>query len=278
MKTSIPVTIIALALGSLLVPLGANAQSTPAVFSVSSHRAQGKEGSLVRVNIYPYVTGSTVLNFRSTGEKVRQVSIGGTSLLLSSDDPDCLSSTSSERSSEACAATLLYLQQKPPGQTIAHAGKTRMTVSTDKNLYLFEVVLSSGNPKYTVIEIQPERPRESKPLTSIEQITLLNRGFVVATRKKYLLNPELNRRIRNFLLLAQTESSLPNAATKAGISMNVVRKLEQLGRQASISSSITQTNKKPSNVTSKRKFVPFPPNPFPFPPKPLPFPPKPFPR
>jgi len=285
MKIYSPFVVTALLLGSLSSPLGANAQSNSAVFSVSSLRAQGREGAIAQVNVYPYATGSTVINFRPTGEKVRQVSLGGSPLLLSSDDPDCLSSTS-KRSSDACAATLIYLQQKPPGQMTALPKQTRMTVSTDKNLYLFEVVLTNGTPKYTVVEIQPNQPRERNPLTSIDQIAVLNRGFIVATKKKYLLNPELNRRIRNFLSLAQTEPSLTEAATSAGISMDVVRKLEQLGRQTPASSSSTTTSYESLNFTSPRKLSPLPSideklninNPPPLPPSPFPMPSNPFPH
>ncbi|NJO93722.1 MAG: hypothetical protein HC820_04030 [Hydrococcus sp. RM1_1_31] len=297
MKINILFVLVTLALGSLSSPLAVNAQSNSAVFSVSSLRAQGREGAIAQVNVYPYATGSTVINFRPTGEKVRQVSLGGSPLLLSSDDPDCLSSTS-KRSSEACAATLIYLQQKPPGQMTAHPGKTRMTVSTDKNLYLFEVVLTSGTPKYTVVEIQPNQPRDRSTLTSIEQIAVLNRGFLVATKKKYLLNPELNHRIRNFLSLAQTEPSLSQAASQAGVSMDVVRKLEQLGRQTPATSSSTPTNYESLNFTTEQEFSPLPigenskvsrernktvffekvTNPSPLPPIPFPIPSNPFPK
>lgn len=208
-----------------VLPTDAQAQETHrAVFAVSSSRATGKEGAIVQVRVYPHAAGATTINFRPTGEKIRQISVGGTSLLIGSDDPDCLSSNA-KGGSEACSATILYLQQK--SRTV---GKTRMTVLTDENLYLFEVVLATGTPQYSIVEILPDIPSIRDRAADNDRLALLKRGFEEATSKQYLLNPELNRRLRQFLALARTGEPLEAAAYKAGISMAVVRKLEELGK------------------------------------------------
>jgi hypothetical protein len=206
-------------------PLSAHAQEVHrAVFAVSSSRATGKEGAIVQVHVYPHAAGATTINFRPTGEKIRQISVGGTSLLVSSDDPDCLSSNA-KGGSEACSATILYLQQKS-----GTAGKTRMTVLTDERLYLFEVVLTTGTPQYSIVEILPDSPSTSEQAVDRQRLATLERGFEAASQERYLLNPELNRRIRQFLSLARTGEALESAASEAGISMAVVRKLEELGK------------------------------------------------
>ena len=175
-------------------------------------------------------TGSTIINFRPTKEIVHQVSLVDSSLLLSSDDPDCLSSTVAQRSSDSCSATLLYLQQKPKEAvpSSGRIGSTRMSVVTDHNIYVFQVILSSDSPVYSVVEIQPSS-RQYTPLISLAQITALVKGFQVAVSEQYVNNPEFNSRLRRFLEVVRTEKSLESAAAKAGISMDVVRKLEELG-------------------------------------------------
>ena len=225
-KKAILTTVVTGILASMALP----ALAQEAILRVPYRRARGIESKVVEVKVYPYKTGATVINFRPTQEKIRQVTLGGASLSLSSDAPGCLSSES-KGSSEACSATVLYLQQKIP-ETIHPAQKTqatRMTVLTDKNMYFFQIeLLSSGYPVYSMVEIQPEL-RQYAPLISLDQITTLIKGFKVAAEKEYLNNPELNRRVRNFLEMVRTEQSLESAAAKAGISMKVVNKLYELG-------------------------------------------------
>ena len=223
-QKTIGITVLSSILASLTLPVLA----TEAIHIVPAHRARGVESKLVVVKVYPYNTGSTIINFRRLREKIRQVSLGGASLFLSSDDPDCLSSMS-KRSGQACEATLLYLQQKPkeavtPTQRI---GTTRMSVVTDKNIYVFQIVLASGSPTYSVVEIQPDRIEQS-PLVSIEEITTLIKGYEVAVEREYI-NTQLKSRLRRFLEIVKTEKSVESAAVKAGISMEVVHKLEELG-------------------------------------------------
>lgn len=227
---SIKKTILKTCLTSLiaLLPISAIAQVT---HTIPARRARGIEEHIAEIKVYPYDTGSTIVNFRPTQEVIRQVSLVGSSLMLSSDDPDCLSSEG-RGASEACSATLLYLQQKPREAVPAsqRISKTRMNVVTDKNIYTFQITLDSGFPAYSIVEIQPEEKQYS-PLISIDQITALTKGFQVAEAEQYLNNPELNSRLRQFLEIVRTEQSLEAAAAKARISMNAVNKLLELGNQ-----------------------------------------------
>lgn len=225
-------TIMSTVLTSLMVAVAAPVMATEAVVRIPARRARGIESKVVEVKVYPYKTGSTIINFRPTQERIRQVSLGGGSLLLSSDDPSCLSSES-KGSGEPCEATLLYLQQKPKEAVPSsqRISSTRMTVLTDKNIYVFQVVLSSGTPIYSVVEIQPDT-RQYTPLISFKEISNLVNGFKVASEQQLLNNPEFHQRIRKFLEIVRTEESLESAAVKAGISMDVVQKLKELGSQS----------------------------------------------
>ena len=222
LKNTVVTTILTSLYASVAIPVLAQ----EAIMRVPARRARGIESKVVEVKVYPYSTGSTIINFRPTGEKIRQVSLVADSLLLSSDDPDCLSSQA-KQSGQACAATLLYLQQKPQ-KTVPNS--TRMSVLSDQNIYVFQIVLSSGTPTYSVVEIQPDT-RQYTPLVSLEQITTLVKGFQVAVEQQYVSNPEFNSRIRKFLDLARSEKTLESAAAQAGISMEVVQKLQELGNR-----------------------------------------------
>ncbi|WP_036488302.1 hypothetical protein [Myxosarcina sp. GI1] len=217
--------------GILLFFCGFPAFAQEAIERVPARKAKGIEAKVVEINIHPYDSGSTIVNFRPTQEKIRQVSLVGSSLFLSSDDPECLSSLP-ESGGRPCQATLLYLQRKPvelvPKERKVE--RTRMSVITDENIYVFDIVLSDRQPTYSVVEILAEN-RQYTPLVSIEQITNYRRGFQVAVSERYLNNPELHNRLRNFINLVRTENTVEAAAAKAGISMKVVRKLEELGNR-----------------------------------------------
>ena len=223
-------------IGSLFVSL-INILTIPSVAEsqqvrhpISTRQAMGIEGKAAEIKVYPYQSGATVVNFRPTEEAIRQVSLIGTSLFLSSDDPGCLSSESST-GAEACNATILYLQQKPQEsipKALRGVETTRMSVITDDRIYTFQITLASGEPEYSVVEIYPEK-ESYQSLISIDELTELRKGFQVALQQSYLENPELQRRIRQFLDLARREISLEEAAAKAGISMKVVSKLQDLG-------------------------------------------------
>lgn len=225
-------TILSTVLTSLMVAVALPVMATEAVVRIPARRARGIESKVVEVKVYPYKTGSTIINFRPTQERIRQVSLGGGSLLLSSDDPSCLSSES-KGSGEPCKATLLYLQQKPKEAVPSNQriSSTRMTVLTDKNIYVFQVVLDYGTPIYSVVEIQPDT-RQYTPLISLKEIGNLVNGFKLASEQQLLNNPEFQQRIRKFLEIIRTEESLESAAVKAGISMEVVQKLKELGSRS----------------------------------------------
>lgn len=224
-------TIMSTVSTSLMMAVALPVMATEAVVRIPARRARGIE-SIAEIEVYPNNTGATTLNFRPTQELIRQVTFGGGSLLLSSDDPSCLSSES-KGSGEPCEATLLYLQQKPKEAVPSNQriSSTRMTVLTDKNIYVFQVVLSSGAPIYSVVEIQPDT-RQYTPLISFKEISNLVNGFKAASEQQLLNNPEFQQRVRRFVEIVKTEESLESAAARAGISMDVVRKLKELGNQS----------------------------------------------
>lgn len=241
---SIAFSLVAGILGAL--PTLAQPVSSP-VLTVPLSRAQGLSGSVVQVRVYPG-SGQTVINFRPTGERIRQVTLGDSSkVILNSDDPECLAPL--QGSDRPCQATVLYLKRiKLPPQVqnslvasgLPTASKTRLTVLTDnENPYIFEIVYADGEPEYSIVAIKPEvkvtqntRPNTlATAVTDVNRLEVLDRGYQVALSHK-TVPLELSTRIRKFLSLMQSGTRVEQAASESGISMQVVFKLAELGSSA----------------------------------------------
>ena len=222
------------------------AQSVPSpVLTIPLSRAQGLSGLVVQVKVYPG-SGQTMINFRPTGERIRQVTLGDScKVILNSDDPECLAPTSG--SARPCQATVLYLKRiKLPPQVqnslvasgLPTANKTRLTVLTDnENPYIFEIVYADGEPAYSIVAIKPDVTQNTRPntlattVTSANRLEVLDRGYQVALSHK-TVPLELSTRIRNFLSLVQSGTRVEQAAFESGISLQVVFKLAELGSSA----------------------------------------------
>ena len=228
-------------------PVLAQEQSQSPVFTIPARRAQGLSGSIVQVKVYPGF-GHTIINFRPTGERVRQVTLGDSSkVALNSDDPGCLVHKIENESEERrCNATVLYLRQinLPPkvqaamlASGLPTAPKTRLTVLTDNDYpYIFEIIYALGSPEYSVVTIKPEVPQSPRPRTlptltvpAINRPEILSKGYQVALERQ-TVPLELDTRIRNFLSLVRSGTPVEQAAQLAGISMQVVSKLAELGQ------------------------------------------------
>lgn len=229
------------------LPTFSSKQTRSPVLTVPARRAQGLAGTIVPIKVHPGF-GQTLINFRLTGERVRQVTLGDSSkVTLSSDDPECLTSKAPDDNSingaVRCNATVLYLKRidlpKKIQQALIDTGlptapKTRLTVLTDnKNPYIFEIVYASGEPEYSVVAIEPDVTPERFDTFSVPQLNTFNRetlsrGYQVALERR-TIPQELNSRITNFLTLIQIGNPVEQAASKSGISMQVVYKLLELG-------------------------------------------------
>ncbi len=216
------------------------------VLTIPARRAQGF-GPIVQIKVYPG-SGQTVINFRPTGERVRQVTLGDSSKLsLNSDDPGCLApKTEHDNEQRRCNATVLYLRQinLPPkvqaamlASGLPTAPKTRLTVLTDNDYpYIFEIIYALGSPEYSVVTIKPEVPQSPRPrilttptVPAINRSEILSKGYQVALERQ-TVPLELDTRIRNFLSLVRSGTPVEQAAQLAGISMQVVSKLAELGQ------------------------------------------------
>jgi hypothetical protein len=215
------------------------------VIRVSARRAQGLSGAIVPISVYSGF-GQTIINFRPTKEQIRQVTLGDSSkVALNSDDPECLVNKA-DSEARRCHATVLYLRRIDLPQQfqtalidsgLPTAPKTRLTVLTDNdNPYIFEITYADGEPEYSVVTIQPDaagsdRQSNSTPVmtNAIDRLNVLLRGYQIALEQK-IVSLELDTRIRNFLSLVQANAPVEQAAYTAGISMQVVSKLAELGQ------------------------------------------------
>lgn len=244
---------LCLAVGLTLAPTDILFAGTP-VRAIPASRAQGIYGEIVKIKLSP---GYGVnLNFRPTGEFVRRATLGDPSkATLSFDDPNCRamqsvqtdSSSSSREENSSCRATLIYLrpidQLKIPG--IPTAPSTLLTVTTDNNLYHFLVTYAQPKspPEYFTVTIQPDVTQKTSLApnnsTTSTQLKTFQSGLQVAIDQGYITNDdEIASRITNFLTLISVGREISEAASQSGVSIKLVFKLAELGRQQSVTNSI----------------------------------------
>ncbi len=197
--------------------------------NISFEAGTGKLGRVEKIKVYQQI-GFTVINFRKAlgeNEKIRQITVGdGSFLQISSDDPTCISNDGHSSSNRACTATIIYLQLDRDWGEIARI--TRLTIATESNFFLFDLVpAKKGTPKLVYI-LPPPQQYSRGTMVTLAQIENLHLGYAEA-QKKGILTPELAGRIQNFLYYVRLGKDLTTAAREAGISMNVVRKLDSLG-------------------------------------------------
>jgi hypothetical protein len=245
--------------GLVFSPL-TNAQARPPVEKISANRAQGLEGELPTITVWAGAGAN--LNLIPTGEIIKKAWLDDPSRIgLDSDEPLCVLSAGSD--DDSCAnstATVIHLKRihqiKFP--SLPSTANTLLSVVTenkngDRALYQFRIAYGKGNPEYHTVtiypDIAPSSSASSAKQNNLEQLQNIEQGLKVAKSKRLLGksqgNQNLELRVRRFLFLVRGGTKVSLAMKKAGVSPQLVSKLEELG-----STYYTQFSRKaPTNLS-----------------------------
>jgi len=170
------------------------------------------------------------ISFIRTGEVIEKVWLDDPSWVVLDVD-GCLAGLG-ESKCETSSARVLHLRRiEPlsipglPSATSAQLTVITRSASFERRLSVFRVVRASSPPDYHTVEVVP--PGVPGRLVDV---SALERGRQEAIRQNWLESGSLlDRRIVQFLSLLAAYR-LEDARQKAGISLELVERLEQLGR------------------------------------------------
>lgn len=235
--------------GLIFLPI--SVQARPPVERISASRAQGLSGELPTITVWSGAGAN--LNLIPTGEIIKKAWLDDPSQVgLDSDEPLCVLSASSDDGDCAnSAAQIIHLKRihqiKFPN--LPRTASTLLSVVTenkqgDRALYQFRVAYGKGNPEYHTVTIYPDTaPTNPQSRTSFaspsspQQPSLENieLGLLVAKSRRLLGasqgNLKLEKRVEAFLTLARNGESLKNAASRTGVSMQLILKLAEFGSE-----------------------------------------------
>lgn len=237
----------ALAISSILASfifLPVAVQARPPVEKISASRAQGLEGDLPTITVWSGAGAN--LNLIPTGEIIKKVWLDDPSQIgLDSDEPLCvLAAGSDDDSCTNSAATVLHLKRIHPIKfpNLPRTDSTLLSVVTenkqgDRALYQFRIAYGKGNPEYHTVTIYPDvassASASSAKQNNLERLQNIEQGLKVAKSKRLLGksqgNQNLELRVKRFLFLVRGGTKVSVAMKKAGVSPQLISKLEELG-------------------------------------------------
>lgn len=209
--------------------VGALALSAPA-FSLGLVRpistAEAQNGVCVAVA----EAGGVNIDFSPTGEIVRRAWIDDPSRVTLDFDGDISSD----------GAYIIHLRRVlgVNFENLPRTSTTLLSVVTvdpatdERNVYLFRLSYPAGEPSYSTLRIE-EPPASGGVVLATGRSVDLNfvaTGLQMAIAQRVIAedSPVVGR-VNTFLSLARNGSSLPQAATEAGVSMPLVTRLAELG-------------------------------------------------
>lgn len=232
---------------ALFLPNGA-ALSQPAVQKILSSQAQGLDGPISTLTVWP--GAGTNLSVIPTGETIRKVILDDPSQIgLDFDGPMCVvqSNSDSAKSCEKSAASVIHLRRTTKlnfKQLPKAKSRTLLTVVTEettgkKKVYPFWVSLGTGEPQYQTLAIYPDvQPQEAPQALSVlpqVQLARIAQGLEVARSQGLIYSQQpLWGKMQRFMGLVQSGESMPAAAQQSGVSMALVTKLSELGSPSSV--------------------------------------------
>lgn len=224
------------------------AQVNASVRRISISEATGGQGQPAVIELAPGM--GVNISFLAAGETIEKVWLDNPSF-VTLDDDGCLAGLGTAQQAQNCSgASVLHLRRINPLQfpNLPQTNSSLLTTITSANrVYLFRVVKVTQPKYYTVEIIPPSRTRMCSVLsqsaaqipTSRAQLSArasnydlenLNRGLEVAVASRFVSKSQpLYGRIQNFLALAKAGKPIELAAQQSGISMNLVKRLNELG-------------------------------------------------
>lgn len=233
------------------LPFGLPAQAniiSNSVRRVSISEATGQSGaSPPRIELSP---GYGVnISFIQTGEIVEKVWLDNPSF-ATLDVDGCLvglgsagsRSQSGESQCQQKGAKVLHLRRINPVNFpgLPKTNSTLLTAVTNSSsgqrLYLFRVTIGLSEPQYHTLEIVPNSRADGNNsyhsnVYSNSDWQVFKRGLTVAVSRGLVRQGQpLYTRIQNFIHLVQAGKEIEFAASTSGISIDLVRRLGELGR------------------------------------------------
>lgn len=210
---------------------------------ISQDVATGRSGS--EIPLIELSPGYGVnISFIPSGEIVEKVWLDNPAI-ASLDVDGCLSGLGRECKSPG--ATVLHLRRINPLEIpqLPKMNSSLLTVvakgNSGRRVYLFRVATANTRPKYHTIEVTPniqEEPGIRELLPQYLNIELISRGLEIAQQKRLILpKSPLWQRIENFFASVNSGESVSSAARKAGISLQLVNRLIELGKTNPVNSS-----------------------------------------
>lgn len=249
--TTLCTTFLSYCDGGSGLPFGLPAQANTisnSVRRVSISEATGQSGvSLPTIELSP---GYGVnISFIPTGEIVEKVWLDNPSF-VSLDVDGCLvglgsagsRGQSGESQCQPKGAKVLHLRRINPVNFpgLPKTNSTLLTAVTNSSsgqrLYLFRVTIGSSKPQYHTLEIVPNsrvygNTSYDSSVDSNSDWQVFNRGLTIAVSRRLVRQDQpLYQRIQNFIRLVQTGKGIELAASTSGISIDLVRRLGELGR------------------------------------------------
>lgn len=212
---------------------------TDMVQTIPSHNGTTKQLSPLNIPLAP---GSGVsINFAPAGETIQKVWLDNPSF-VTIDADGCLAGLPSFGDDcQESYASLIYLRRindlTIPG--LPKSSQSLLTVVTEKqgqtNIYVFRINKASTASKlvFEVISSHPKTVNGVKPSTEPTVITTarITNGFKRAIANQLLEKKgKLSQQINEFIGYLESGLSKAEAAQKVGISLDVINKLEALGR------------------------------------------------
>ncbi len=224
-----------ISLGISLIPFTADA-TTPIIRSFKQSEVSGDTGTLQTINVW---NGHGVsISFYQTGEIIKRAWIDDPSQILIDTD-GCLQGIDS--SCENPGAGLIHLRRinriEIPG--LPQTWGTHLTIITEttgnqRQSYHFRVIPADGNPKYSQVAIinNPPTPRRLQSLrVTFNQAQEVRAGVRVALTNQWINSSDpLHQRITSFVGYLTQGDEIQVAADKAVVSMELVNKLIEIGK------------------------------------------------
>ncbi|NEN94161.1 MAG: hypothetical protein F6K50_00900 [Moorea sp. SIO3I7] len=216
------------------------------------------QSSVPQNNPYPVALApgyGVNISFISTGEVIEKLWIDNPSF-VAVDVDGCLDNLVAKKNCEYNQATVIHLRRIEeldiPG--IPKTNSTLLTVVTrsveGRQIYLFNVT-PADRPSEVVIEF-------NKPTPSVDFIVVdaIERGIFRATLQGLLVKgSELHRKLDNFVVFLKDGQTISNAATQAGISLELADKLQKMGRRPTVPTAISQRDEQKDTIEVLTKEV-----------------------
>lgn len=229
----------------LVIPPGL-AQAQPAVKRISSSQAQGLEGPIATITVWP--GEGTNLNLIPTGETIKKVWLDDPSrITLNFDGALCqLSEADQKQNCKDGSASVIHLRRmhRVKFPSLPRTATTLLSVVTqassgEKKLYQFRVASGTGERHYRTLSVYPDVPLKTSVLPSESespqlQLTRIEAGIAVAQTRN-LIRPQqpLWQKLQELVGLVRGGVTLQDAARRSGVSMELVTKLAQMGTSSS---------------------------------------------